>query len=87
MTAAAAARDPEPMFLLGSHWQAAHTARVQIWLFIAEPRRLPGLDGMVYRRETGPQWAAYHPRLGTVHLGLQRADATALVECSACFLG
>lgn len=80
-------REPEPLFALGAHWLAAHTARVEIWLFIPEPRRLPGLDGMVYRRESLSLWSAYHPRLGTVHAGLKRADATALVEGTACFLG
>jgi hypothetical protein len=85
--AAAIERELVPLFALGAHWQAARTRGVDIWLFIPEPRRLPGLDGMVYRRESCELWAAYHPRLGKVHVDLSRSDATALVECTACFLG
>jgi hypothetical protein len=84
--AAVSRREPGPLFMLGSFWQAAHTRGVLIWLFIAEPRRLPGLDGMVFQRAP-PLWSAYHPRLGTVQTGLKRSEAAALVEQSACFIG
>ena len=79
--------EPQPLFLMGAGWHAAHTGAYVIWLFRSETRRLLGLDGMVYRRTTASTWSAYHPTLGAARADLARADATKLVECAACFVG